>query len=85
MLLQAPQAVGVADRDARAGARGELADVDAQFSPRQPWPAIGVTGEQVSEPDAVVLAQVGLYGLAVLPQEPDEAGDSPSATPQCLR
>lgn len=48
-------------------------------------PALGVTAEQVPQPDAVVLAQVGLYGLAVLSQESDEAADSPSASPQCSR
>jgi hypothetical protein len=83
VLLQTPQPIGLPERDARAGARGELADVDAELPPRQLRPAVRVSREQVAETDAVVLAQVGLDGLAMLPQELDEAADSPA--PQCLR
>lgn len=77
--MKTPHAVFVTDSDPGAGARRQLAHEYAELPPAEP------ATEQVRQADPVVLAQVRFDSLAVLPQEPDEASDSPSATPQCLR
>ena len=84
MLAEPPHTVLIALRETRAGTGGELPDVSAEFPPRQQPTAGRIPREKVGEADPVVLAQVRLDCLAVLPQESDEASDSPDAMPLCV-